>query len=62
MYWLEEWPGAGNPFGDSVTSLRLVSFLEIAIEPVVVDGRAGNIVGATMRDCVISIDNVFATR
>lgn len=62
MYWLEERPGAGYPFGDSVASFRLVGVLEIAIETMVVDYSAGNVVGTTMRDSVISIDNVFATR
>lgn len=62
MYWLEERPGACYPFGDSVAPLRLVRLLQVAVEAVVVDGRAGNVVGSTMRDSVISIDNVFATR
>lgn len=62
MYWLEERPGAGYPFGDSVAALRLVRLLQVAIEAMIVDRRSGHVVGATMRDGVISIENVFATR
>lgn len=62
MYWLEERSRAGYPFGDSVASLWLMRLLQVSIEAVVVDGRSGHVVGSTMRDSVISIDNVFATR
>lgn len=62
MYGLKKRPSARYPFSNAVASLRVVCLLQVAIEPVVVDCRAGNVIWSAVRDGVISVDDVFTIR
>lgn len=60
MYRFEKWSGARDPFRDAIASLGMMSVLEIAVESMIVDRRARDIVRSTVRNSVIPIDDVFA--
>lgn len=59
---LQERSRAGDPFGDSVAPLVVMRLLEVAVEPVIVDRCARDLVRPTRRNRVIPIDDVFGIR
>lgn len=62
MYRFKERASARDPLRDAIASLRMVRVFKVAIEAMIVDCCASNIVRSAMRDSVISIDDVITVR
>lgn len=58
MYWLKKRSGTCDPFSYSVTSLMMMCFFEVSIESVIIYRCTSNFIRSTLRNCIVSIDNV----